>query len=367
MQKFLSLVWYKVLPPQYGGQKGVALFNKYFGKKKYLTCLCSSDNQTDNVLPYAVYPLLPVSKKQFFSFGIRKRILDFIRRHQFTHIILEHPYHAWLTRYREKFNFKLIVHAHNIEFIRMKKRRKWWWLWVRFVEAKAFKHADFILFKTENDKQKAIQFFDVSENKCFVLPYGTELNSLPVSRKENRKKIETIHNIKPGEIIILFAASLDYEPNKKALFTIFTKIISRLIGRADFPFKLVICGKFDEKEFQKIALHPSLIFAGFVDSIEAYMQAADIFINPVVFGSGIQTKNIEALANGASVASTEYAAEGLPGYLSGKKLLTSKNDDWVQFVENIIVLAKNPCPTPQQFYDDFYWVNIIDRLLAKIL
>lgn len=42
MSKILSIVWYKVLPPVFGGQKGIAGFNKHLAKHHPLVCLCSS-------------------------------------------------------------------------------------------------------------------------------------------------------------------------------------------------------------------------------------------------------------------------------------------------------------------------------------
>jgi polysaccharide biosynthesis protein PslH len=367
MENFLSLVWYKVLPAHYGGQKDIAIFNKYFGEKKYLTCLCSKNNQAEATMTYAVYPLLPKSKWQFFLPAVRKKIRLFIRRHQFTHIILEHPYHAWIYKYRKKLNFKLILHAHNIEFIRMQERKKWWWPLVKYIERTAFKKADSILFKTEKDKEQAIRIFGVNENKCLIVPYGMEMEYQPPANTELKKKIRSNHGIAPAEKIILFAGSLNYEPNIEAIKNISNEIIPLLKQKNGFLFKVIICGRKEEKIISKYADNPDLLFTGFVDSIDEYMQAADVFINPVLSGSGIQTKNIDALANGLSIACTEYAAEGLPAYLAGTKLLTSKNNDWGQFAENIMRLSQNSSPTPRQFYTDFYWGNIIDRTLTKIV
>ena len=39
-------------------------------------------------------------------------------------------------------------------------------------------------------------------------------------------------------------------------------------------------------------------------AVEDYPRTADVFINPVVGGSGIRTKNIEAIANGCNVVTT---------------------------------------------------------------
>ena len=83
------------------------------------------------------------------------------------------------------------------------------------------------------------------------------------------------------------------------------------------------------------------------------MQVADVFINPVMNGSGIQTKNIEALAKGCNVVATAFAATGLPGYLINKKLFVSANQDWVHLPKTLLSPVLLPILTPQQFYLDY--------------
>ncbi len=369
MSEFLSIIWYKVLPAKYGGQKGIARFNHYLGKKVNLTAICSADNHTADPLSYSILPQLPVSKIQFFNPGVRKMIKDNLAKHPYTHVILEHPYHAWLGKYKSKFNFRLIVHAHNIEYHRMQQRKKWWWPWVKYTEGKAFSYADFILFKTENDKLLAQQIFKVPERKCVSVPYGIEVKESPEAASVIRIKelIRAKHQILPGEKILLFAGTPDYEPNLIALENIISKVLPALRLRAAFRFKILICGHQQPATIEKFKSEKEMIFTGFVDSIDEYMQAADVFINPVLLGSGIQTKNIDAIANGLSVAATKFAATGLPAYLTGNKLMVSNNEDWDQFAQNIIQLCQNPYPTPLQFYTDFYWGNIIDRTLSIVL
>src|SRR5882724_419398 len=119
MKNFLSVVWYRILPPVYGGQKGIALFNQYLGKRVPLTCLCSQDNSPGKDLSYKIINNLPASRFQFWNPLTRKRILSQIRDQSFTDIIVEHPYHGWLGQYKKKMGFRFIVHAHNIEHLRM--------------------------------------------------------------------------------------------------------------------------------------------------------------------------------------------------------------------------------------------------------
>jgi glycosyltransferase involved in cell wall biosynthesis len=365
MNNFLSIVWYRVLPPEYGGQKGIADFNECLGEKVSLTCLCSRNNKTDRNLPYKLLTNLPVSRFQFWNRNVRKQILSFVSKQTFTHIIIEHPYHAWLGKYKQQLRFRFIVHAHNIEHLRMKTRGKLWWQLVKRIEQKAFTAADHILFKTEADKVAAINIFKLAPEKCLVVPYGTMEMKQPAPNPEIKKRIKKKYDIAADEKIILFAGTLDYEPNAEALDIILNNIIP-LLHKHQFRFRLIICGSLSSSKIAAINSLPHVTAAGFVLSLQDHLQAADVFINPVISGSGIQTKNIEAIANGCNVVSTGFAAAGLPAYLINEKLFISPDHDPQGFVNNIIKASLQVRNTPQQFYEDHNWQQIISRLLPVI-
>ncbi len=365
MNNFLSVVWYKILPPEYGGQKGIAGFNYHLGKKAPLTCLCSHTNLPDEDISYKVLNTLPVSRFQFWNPFVRKKILSLIRRQSFTHIIIEHPWHGWLGKHKHEAGFKFIVHAHNIEFLRMKARGKPWWTLAKGVERKAFEMADTILFKTETDRSTAIRVFNISADKCIIVPYGIKETEQPVINIETKEKLKREYNISPGKKLLLFAGSLNYEPNLDAIEIILQKIVPHL-EKKGFQFHLFICGALSEKRKSRLNAFANVTATGFVSSMKDHLQSADVFINPVIIGSGVQTKNIEAIANGCNVVATDFAATGLPEYLVNKKVFVSGNNDWEQFADNIIAASSQPKAVPQQFYEGYNWQNIIDRLLLQL-
>jgi glycosyltransferase involved in cell wall biosynthesis len=365
MNNFLSIVWYKILPPLYGGQKGIASFNHYLGKKVPLTCLFSRNNAPGENLSYKTLNNLPVSRFQFKNPFVKKRMLSLVRQQSFTHVIIEHPYHAWLGKYKKKFGFRFIVHAHNIEHIRMKVRGKYWWRLVKGTEQKAFERADHILFKTEADKTTAINLFNLSPQKCLIVPYGTEETQQPASDSEKKERLRKKYNITPDEKLILFAGTLDYEPNARAIETILHHIIP-LLEKNKFRFRVIICGALPEERLAELNSIPGITAPGFVSSIRDYIVSADVFINPVINGSGTQTKNIEAIAGGCNVVATTFAATGLPAYLLNKKVFVSGDGDWEQFTGNIITASLRSATVPLQFYEDHNWQSIIDRFLDSV-
>jgi glycosyltransferase involved in cell wall biosynthesis len=366
MNNFLSVVWYKVLPAAYGGQKGIAHFNYWLGKKVALTCLCSRNNVGGDGLTYKLINNLPGSKFQFWNPFVRRQILSLIRKQSFTHIIVEHPWHGWLGKYKKKYDFRVIVHAHNIEHLRMKAKDRLWWRSLKRTERNAFIRADHILFKTEKDKETAMKLFGISHKKCLIVPYGISETEPPVVNIDIKDQLRKKYNITLDEKIILFAGTLDYEPNANAIEVITGHIIP-LLQKKKFCFRVIICGALAEKRIVQLNKLSNVTATGFVDSVQEYMQSADVFINPVIIGSGIQTKNIDVIANGCNVVTTAFAATGLPIYLIGQKVFVSANNDWESFANNIIAASSQPGPVPRQFYNDYNWQNIIDRLLPQIV
>src|SRR6187549_3220306 len=94
--KILSLVSYKFLPPDMGGQKGIAFFNRYLSKAINLRCVTIKENDSNHSEGYSVENILSNSRLRYinpFYFFTLSRI---IRENKITHLLIEHPYYGWL-------------------------------------------------------------------------------------------------------------------------------------------------------------------------------------------------------------------------------------------------------------------------------
>ena len=60
-----------------------------------------------------------------------------------------------------------------------------------------------------------------------------------------------------------------------------------------------------------LAAHPSVDVTGLVPDVRPHLAIADVVVVPIMHGSGVRYKLMEALAAGASVVATGKAAEGL--------------------------------------------------------
>ena len=356
--KVLSLVSYKFLPPDMGGQKGIAFFNRYLCKHINLTCVSIVDNAGHSE-PYPVKTILSNSRTRYinpFYFFTLKRI---IKEEQITHLLLEHPYYGWLAILLKWFcNIKLIVHSHNIESLRFKTMNRWWWGILWNYEKFTHKKADHNFFIHELDRKYAIENFKLNADQCTVVTYGFEHAAVPDAddKAAARKFICNTHQVKATDKIILFNGTLGYKPNLDAVDSILEKINPLLAASQNFSYTIIICGNKLPAHYNGLNDYKDkhIIYAGFVDDINIYFKGADIFINPVIDGGGIKTKLVEAMGYNCSVISAKSGATGIPAEVMGAKMKIIEDTDWETFANEVINLQTGE-QTPATFFKHFYY------------
>jgi polysaccharide biosynthesis protein PslH len=368
--KILSLVSYKFLPPDMGGQKGIAFFNRYLSRHTNLTCVTVQENSSTENEGYSIKNILSNSRLRYINPLYYFTLSRIIREENITHLIIEHPYYGWLGILLKSFcKIKLIIHSHNIESLRFKSMGKWWWGVLWHYEKFIHRCANYNFFIQNNDKDYAVTNFKLMPGCCATITYGFEYDRLPTPGEKTiaRELVCKTHGIKETEKLLLFNGTLGYKPNLDALDTILDKINPVLLSATGFTYKIIICGNklppaynglFDHKE-------KNIIYAGFVDDINLYFKGCDIFINPVIDGGGIKTKLVEALGYDLTVVSTRTGAIGIPEEITGEKLKIIEDDDWTTFARSIIDLNTTTHTAPS-FFEYFYWDNIAKKAAALI-
>lgn len=74
---------------------------------------------------------------------------------------------------------------------------------------------------------------------------------------------------------------------------------------------------------------------GSVDSLASFYGRIDVLANLIGFGSGLKTKNLEALAHGVPVITTSVGAEGMEDLLGHGLYLANSGDEFQQAVQLI--------------------------------
>jgi polysaccharide biosynthesis protein PslH len=353
MAVVVSLVPYAFLPAKIGGQKGIALFNKYFSRHVKLICLTVNKNRNDLAEGYETIPLFSDSRWRYINPLYIFRVRRVLKEKKATHLLIEHPYYGWLALALKWItSVKLVVHSHNIEALRFKTQNKWWWKILWHYEKFTYRFADFLFLIHEEDRQYAIRYFGVKEQRCLVVTYGIENKQKPADDDMKKAKVEIReqYSIQQDEKVLLFTGSFNYGPNLEALSHIETHIVPQLLSKK-FAFRVLVCGPWLEEK----RAHPNIIYAGFVDDIAAYFKASDVFINPVTQGGGIKTKLVEALGFNVNAVSTEEGAIGVNPLLCNEKLWIVDNHDWEGFTDGIIKQSRVKKEILPAYFEHFYW------------
>lgn len=367
MATVISIVSYSFLPARVGGQKGIALFNKYFCRYHRLICVTTKNNDPAAAEGYEVRNILSGSPARyiniFYFFTLRK----IIRQNNASHLILEHPYYGWLGILLKWFcGVKLVVHSHNIEGLRWKTLGKWWWRILWGYEKRIHRNADFNFFIHDQDKQYAIAHFGLKPERCMIMTYGIEWNTIPPHQEiqEARQWLRTRFNIAAQETILFFNGAFNYRPNLEALKKTI-EIIEPLLQQKGFQYKIIICGRnipasISERKYDHI------IVEGFVDDIGIYFKGADIFLNPITEGGGIKTKLVEALGYNLNAVSTVNGAIGIDPAICNGKLLLCADGDWDAFAGLVVKAAGIHADMPAAYFEHFYWGYSTQKAAAFI-
>jgi hypothetical protein len=366
MMNVLSLVSYNFLPPKMGGQKCIASFNEWLSKRVNLTCVSTQSNNPA-LASYSLHNILSNSSFRYANVLYFFTIKKIIKQKNITHLIIEHPYYGWLAFLLKIFlRVKIIVHSHNIESMRFKSIDKKWWEILWYYEKWIHNKADANFFITENDMQYAMNNFGLQKSKCTVITYGFNLQQIP-NVAQNQIASATIRhqfNIAANDKILLFNGTLSYKANLNALDIILQKI-NPLLQQQKFHYKIIVCGKDLPVGYNNLQHHKNIIYAGFVDDIDAYYLATDVFINPVNEGGGIKTKIVEALGFNISLVTTKSGAIGIPENIVGNKMKVIEDDDWVAFA-NAITTIKIDTDLPEAYFEYFYWEKIAAKAVVAI-
>lgn len=112
---------------------------------------------------------------------------------------------------------------------------------------------------------------------------------------------------------LIFIGSLDWFPNVEAVLWFIREVLPLIHSDVE----LNIVGRNPLKEIVNLIKGNVKVHSN-VLSIEDYIQDSDIFLAPLLSGSGINIKILEALSYGIPVVGTSHAFRGYDGLISGE-------------------------------------------------
>ncbi len=250
----------------------------------------------------------PYIAERFNVHAFRIALSELLHQESFDIIQLEGPYPGlYLDLIRSVSKAKVSLRAHNVEHLLWQRKAshenslpKKWYLnnmarRLKRLELEVAGRADFLIPISDCD---ASYFTKQGLQKPFLtIPAGLDLKDYPFTEL-------------PAAQDIFFIGALDWLPNQEGLLWFIRKVFPLLL--AELPgLRFHIAGRNASKQIQKRLIHPSITYHGEVRDAVGFMQAHRLMVAPLLSGSGIRIKIIEAMALGRPVVTTSAGIEGI--------------------------------------------------------
>lgn len=136
---------------------------------------------------------------------------------------------------------------------------------------------------------------------------------------------------------ILFTGNMSYPPNVQSAVYLIKKIIPKVLKERP-ETTVLISGANPVKKIRLLASENVKIL-GFVEDIRESYSSSKIFCAPMLIGSGLQNKLLEAMAMKMPCISSELANKSL-GAEEGKDILVGRNS--TEYAQHILSLLEKP-------------------------
>lgn len=138
------------------------------------------------------------------------------------------------------------------------------------------------------------------------------------------------------ENIIGFLGAMSVAHNENAARHFIEDILPMVLERIPDAKFMVIGGGASEELKSLSSEH--VVFTGRVDDVRDYLEKCKVFVCPMTFGSGIKTKNLEAMAMGLPVVTTTIGAENIDAENGHDWLVVDESE---RFADQVVSLLHN--------------------------
>ncbi len=273
---------------------------------------------------------------RFHSREFESKLVSILKDESFDIIQLESIFCTpYLESIRLLSNAKVVVRTHNVEFKiweqlakQEKNPLKKWYLKLltkrlRTDETSILKQVDGIISITNEDR---LEFENMGINRPIeVIPIGFEISST--------KSVP----VQTEELKLYHIGAMDWKPNIEGI----SWFLKEVWGKIEEAFPAVECflaGRNMPNSIYELS-KGNLHVQGEIESVSEYVFDKNIALVPLLSGSGMRVKIVEALALGKVVISTTIGAQGIP-YEDGTNMLIA--DTPKDFVRKIKMLIDNP-------------------------
>tara|TARA_E500000331_G_C17237499_1_gene705501 strand:+ start:857 stop:2035 length:1179 start_codon:yes stop_codon:yes gene_type:complete len=240
---------------------------------------------------------------RFKQSAILDKIVAILKKESFDYIFFESIFcGAYIDEIVSLSKAKRVLRAHNVEHLIWKKLAsnsknplKRWYLSHLSKTLRSFE----LEFVSKNDHVFSIAPID---NHFFNNQGIQQTNYIPVSMQgEESKKLKSN--------AICFLGAYNWMPNKEGLLWFSNEVFPALLKQHP-ALILHVAGSFSE-EIEALKNKKQIVSHGFVPSSKAFISKHGVFVAPILSGSGIKMKVLEAMSLGVPCILSKHAADGL--------------------------------------------------------
>lgn len=190
---------------------------------------------------------------------------------------------------------------------------------IRQREAEALAASDAVIVFSEDDRNRLSELPGADPKKLQVIPLGVNTQRFRPATADEKAKAKSSLGLEKKRVV-LFVGSL-YEPNVEAVESLVQ--IAEKLNRQDVVF--VVAGRVGER----FRSSERVLVTGEVADISPYFAAADVAVNPMKSGGGMQVKLLEFLAAGLPTITTSVGARGITA-ASGRDVIVTEVDGFAE-------------------------------------
>ena len=301
--------------------------------------------------------------ERFVSEDFKVKLVNILKKEKFDIVQLEMIYMAsYIETIRSHSKAVIVLRTHNIEHLIWERIAKKTWFclkrWyinhlartLRKYEFDVINKVDGIASITYRD---AAFFRSITNIPVVDIPFGIDVNAFKPSFKIHEKP--TFFHI----------GSMNWMPNEEAMKWLVSNIWDKVVERNP-EVEMHLAGRNMPKWLQNIK-RKNLVVDGEVPDAKKFVVSHDVAVVPLLSGSGMRIKIIEAMAMGKTVITTMIGAEGIQ-YSEYENIIIA--DTAEKMVETMVRIVNEPAEAErigrnartlvENLYDN---KKIINRLL----
>jgi glycosyltransferase involved in cell wall biosynthesis len=299
---------------------------------------------------------------RFDSPKLHDKLKFLLKQETYTHIILDSLYVCpYIETIRGNSNARIIVRTHNVEHLIWKtlaynlpKSIKRWYLArlaedLKRYELAILNKADSIFTITEEDAQKL-------KSSGIQIP----ISVIPVA-------METVMDSSEHSLhAICFLGAMNWKPNIEAVQLLYKSIFPSL--RKEIPdLEFHLAGSFMDSNFPSEETN-GFFNHGYVEDSNEFLKTHGILVLPILSGSGVRMKLLEAMALGLAIVTTHQGAMGVNAIDSF--VLADDTEDIILKTKELLASPgkrKEMGSKAQNYIQEHYSVSEISKLIdAKL-